>query len=122
MAEVIWRGNLTKTSLPQVVFRSWETRDSGRLTVQSEEAERSLCFIDGDLALAEGSFSGEGFLKKLLSIHALTALQAEECAAFARENNVSYPRALVEQGVIPPSRAWESLAGFWMEGRLPVLH
>jgi hypothetical protein len=115
MAEVIWRGNLTKTSLPQVVFRIWEKRDSGRLTVQSEEAERSLCFIDGDLALAEGSFSGEGFLKKLLSIHALTALQAEECAGFARKNNVSYPRALVEQGVIPPSRAWESLAEFWME-------
>jgi hypothetical protein len=115
MAEEIWRGNLIATSFPQVVFRIWEKRDSGRLTVQGEEAERSLCFIDGDLAMAEGSFSGEEFLKKLLSIHALTALQAEECAGFARENNVSYPRALVEQGVIPPSRAWESLAEFWME-------
>ena len=115
MAEESWRGNLTTTSFPQVIFRIWEKRDSGRLMVQNEEAEKSLCFINGDLALAEGTFSGEGFLKKLLSIRVLTALQAEECAGFARENNISYPRALIERGMIPPSRAWESLAEFWME-------
>jgi len=115
MAEEIWRGNLAKTSFPQVIFRVWEKRDSGRLMVRSEEAEKSLCFINGDLALAEGSFSGEGFLKKLLSLRVLTGLQAEECAGFARENNISYPRALIERGIIPPSRVWESLAEFWME-------
>ncbi|OGD31605.1 MAG: hypothetical protein A2V45_14490 [Candidatus Aminicenantes bacterium RBG_19FT_COMBO_58_17] len=115
MAEETWRGDLTTTSFPQVIFRIWEKRDSGRLLVRSEEAERSLCFINGDLALAEGLFSGEGFLKKLLSVHALTALQAEECAGYARENTVSYPRAIIERGIIPPSRVWESLADFWME-------
>jgi hypothetical protein len=115
MPEEIRRGNLTTTSLPQVIFRIWEKRDSGRLLVQNEESEMPLFFIDGDLALAEGSFSGEKFLKRLLSVHALTALQAEDCAGFARENSVSYPRALVERGIIPPSRVWESLAEFWME-------
>jgi len=115
MAEESWRGSLTTTSFPQVIFRIWEKHDSGRLLVQSEGSERSLFFINGDLALAEGSFSGEGFLKRLLSAHTLTALQAEECAGFARENHVAYPRALVEKGIIPPSRVWESLAEFWME-------
>jgi hypothetical protein len=115
MGEEIWRGNLTATSFPQVLFRVWEKRDSGRLLVQSKDTERSVYFIRGDLALAEGSFSGEGFLKKLLFGHALTALQAEECAGFARENNVSYPRAVIERGIIPPFRVWELLAEFWME-------
>jgi hypothetical protein len=115
MAEELWHGNLTTTSLPQVIFRIWDKRDSGRLTVQSEEARISLYFINGDMALAEGTFSAEGFLKKLLSIQALTALQAEDCAGFARENSVSYPRALIERGIIPPSGVWESLAEFWME-------
>jgi hypothetical protein len=120
MAEETWRGSLAATPFPQVIFRIWEKRDSGRLTVQSEAGQRSLFFINGDLALAEGSFSGEAYLKRLLATHSLTALQAEECSAIAREAKISYPRVLIERGVIPPSRAWESLAEFWMEELLSV--
>jgi hypothetical protein len=115
MADEIRHGNLNGTSFPQVIFRIWEKRDSGRLTVQNEGARTSVYFLNGDMALAEGTFSAEGFLKKLLSIRALTALQAEDCAGFARENSVSYPRALVERGDMAPSRVWEVLAEFWME-------
>jgi hypothetical protein len=115
MAEEIRRGSLTATSFPQVVFRVWEKRESGRLTAENEEAGRSLHFIGGDLALTEGSFSGEGFLKWLLSQRALTAVRAEEGAVFARENNVSYPRALVEREIMPPARVWEALVEFWRE-------
>ena len=115
MAEETWRGNLSTTSFAQFLFRAWEKRDSGRLEVQAEGGERSVYFINGDLALTEGSFSGEGFLKKLLSLRALTPLQAEECAGSPGENNKSCLRALIERGFISPSRVWESLADFWME-------
>jgi hypothetical protein len=115
MAEEIWTGNLSVTPFPQVIFRIWERRDSGRLMVQNDVARSSLYFINGDLALAEGTFSAEGFFKKLLSLRVLTALQAEDCAGFARAHSISYPRALIERGHMAPSQAWDALAEFWME-------
>lgn len=115
MSEESWRGNLSATSFPQVIFRTWEKHDSGRLMARNEEASASHYFIKGDMALAEGSYSADGFLKKLLSIRALTARQAEDCSSFAREHNVSYPRALIERGIVPAARIWELLAEFWMD-------
>jgi len=115
MADEIRQENLNGASFPQVIFRIWERRDSGRLTVQNKGAQTSLYFINGDMALAEGTFSAEGFLKKLMSIRALTLLQAEDCSGFARANSVSYPRALIERGNMAPSHVWEALAEFWME-------
>ncbi len=114
MAEEVWHGNSSTTSLPQFLFRTWEKRDSGRLTIQAEEGERYVHFINGDLALAEGSFSGEGFLRKLMSLRVLTPLQAEECSGLAGENKFSCLRVLIEREIISPSRVWESLAEFWM--------
>jgi Domain of unknown function (DUF4388) len=115
MAEEIWHGNVPATSLPQFLFRAWEKHDSGRLVVQAEEGARSIYLVNGDLALAEGSFSGEGFLRRLLSLRILTPLQAEECSGYAGENNFSCLRALIERGVVHPGRVWEMLAEFWME-------
>jgi Domain of unknown function (DUF4388) len=115
MAEEIQHESLTGVSFPLVIFRIWEKRDSGRLTVQDGEGRAIFHFINGDMALAEGTFSPEGFLKKLLAIRALTAVQAEDCAGFAREKGVSYPRALIERCHMAPSRVWEALAEFWME-------
>lgn len=115
MSEEIRHVNLTEVSFPQVIFRIWEKRDSGRLTVQNDEGRATFYFSNGDMALAEGTFSPERFLKKLLSIRALTAAQAEDCASFAREKGVSYPRALIERCNMAPSRVWEELAEFWME-------
>jgi hypothetical protein len=115
MADETWRSDLTTISLPQLLFRTWEKSDSGRLTIQNGEDKRSVFFIKGDLALAEGSFSGEGFLKRLLSLRALTPIQAEECAAPPGEKNPSCLRALIERGIISPARLWESLAEYWME-------
>jgi len=115
MAEENWRGNLSTVSFPQLLFRTWEKRDSGRLAIRAEEGERSVHFINGDLALAEGSYSGEGFLKRLLSLRALTPFQAEECSGPPGDNNKSCLRALIERGIVSPSRVWESLADYWME-------
>jgi len=110
-----WRGNLSATPFPQIIFRIWEKRDTGRLTVQAENLQTVLYFIRGDAALAEGTFSPEEFLKRLISARALSASQAEDCASFARQNSLSYPRSLIERCRIPPARVWELLAEFWME-------
>jgi hypothetical protein len=115
MAEEIRKESLNSVSFPQAIFRIWEKRDSGRLTVKNQDGQASFYFINGDMALAEGTFSPEGFLKKLFSSHVLTAVQAEDCAGYAREKGVSYPRALIERCQMGPSRVWEALAEFWME-------
>ena len=115
MTEETWRGNLGSTSFPQVLFKIWTKRDSGRLIIQEEGFERAVFFVRGDPALVEGSFSGELFLKKLLSTKALTAFQAEECAIYAHENKISYPRSLIEREVVSPSCVWGWLAEFWMD-------
>ncbi|MGB7296727.1 MAG: DUF4388 domain-containing protein [Candidatus Aminicenantales bacterium] len=115
MSEEIWRGNLAMTPFPQVLLNIWEKRDTGQLRLQGEGIEKSVSFIKGDLALAEGDFSNEIFLKKLLLGRALTAAQAEDCASYARENTVSYSRSLIEREIVTPSRVWESLAEFWLE-------
>jgi len=115
MADETRHGKPNGSSFPQVIFRIWVKRNSGRLTVQNKSSQTTLYFVNGDMALAEGTFSAEGFLKKLLSVRALTAVQAEDCAAFARENGVSYPRALIERCDVAPSRVWEALTESWME-------
>jgi len=115
MSEETWRGNLSAAPFPQVIFRIWEKRDSGWLTARNEERNAAQYFIKGDLALAEGSYPAEGFLKKLRSTRVLTAVQADDCSSFARERGLSYPRALVERGIVPASRVWELLAEYWME-------
>jgi hypothetical protein len=115
MAEETCQGNLAVTPFPQLLFRIWEKRDSGHLSIQTEGFERSVWFVKGDPAVVEGYFSGEMFLKSLLSVQALTALQAEECVTYARENKISYPRSLIEREIVSPSRVWGWLAEFWME-------
>jgi hypothetical protein len=103
------------TSFPQRLFRIWEKRDSGRLNIQTDGPERSVFFIQGDPALVEGHFSGELFLKSLLSARVVTPLQAEECARYARENEMSYPRLLIEREIAAPSRVWGYLSKSWMK-------
>jgi hypothetical protein len=115
VSEETWRGNLSATPFPQVVFRIWEKRDSGWLTARNEGKSAAHYFIKGDLALAEGSYPAEGFLKRLLSARVLTAVQADDCSSFARERCLSYPRALVERDIASASRVWEMLAEYWME-------
>jgi hypothetical protein len=116
MPEETWRGSLSAMPFPQVLFRVWEKRDSGLLTVRNEEATAAHYFIKGEVALAEGSYPAEGFFKKLLSTRVLTAGQAEDCSRFAKDRKLSYPRALIEQGIVAASRVWELLAEYWMEG------
>jgi hypothetical protein len=115
MPEETWRGNLAATPLPQILFRIWEKRESGRLRIQGDGIEKSICLVKGDPALVEGYYSGVLFLKNLLSSRTLTALQADECESYARETKTSYPRVLIEREIIPSSRVWESLAQFWLE-------
>jgi len=70
--------------------------------------------------LVEGSFSERDFEIKLMLSHILNSQQVEEGASYARENKVSFPRALVECGLLPPSRVWEILAEFWTEDLIPL--
>ncbi len=120
MNDESWRGDLALTPLPQVLRRIWEKRDTGELRIQSEAGDRSAYFIKGDLALAEGYFSPDLFIKTLLSSQILTPLQAEECARYAGEKNRSYPRSLIEQEIVPPFRVWESLTDSWRKEWLAV--
>jgi hypothetical protein len=115
MADETWNGNLALTPFPKLLFRLWEKRDSGHLSVQREGIERSIFFIKGDLALVEGCFSNELFLTKLLSAQVLTALQAEDCTHYARENKISYARSLIEQEIVASPLVWGALAEFWWE-------
>ncbi len=115
MPEEPWRGNLAAAPLPQTLFRIWEKRETGRLSIQRDGIERSIFLVRGDPALVEGYFSSDLFLKKLLATQALTALQADQCESYARETKTSYPRALIEREIISPSRVWESLTEFWLE-------
>jgi hypothetical protein len=120
MNENSWRGNFAATPLPQLLFRIWERKKSGHLRIQREEVEKNLCFSKGNLALAEGFFSEEDFQMKLMFTHILNSQQVEEGTSFARENKISFPRALVECGLLSPSRVWEILAEFWREDLIPL--
>ncbi len=115
MAEETWRSNLATFPFPQVLFKIWQRRDTGHLGIHGEGVERSVCFVKGDLALGDGHFSNDLFLKKLLSDQALNPRQAEECARHARENDISLPRTVIERGIATSSRVWDALAGSWME-------
>jgi hypothetical protein len=120
MNEESWRGNLATTPFPLVLFRIWERKKSGHLRIKGQEGERALYFSGGDLALAEGFFSEDNFLKKIIAARLLSVLQGEECARLARENKISLPRALVECGHLPPTRVWKSLTDFWIDDLLPL--
>ncbi len=115
MADETWHGNLAATPFPQLLFRLWEKRDSGHLSIRADGVERSVFFIKGDPALVEGCFSNERFMVKLLSARVLTGLQAEECAHYAREHKISYPRSLIEQGIVASPLVWGALAEFWWD-------
>ncbi|MBN2409494.1 MAG: DUF4388 domain-containing protein [Candidatus Aminicenantes bacterium] len=115
MSEETWRGNLATTPFPHILLRIWEKRDTGQLRLQGEGIEKSAAFIKGELALSEGDFSNEGFLKRLLSDRAITEARAEDCARYARENSISCPRAILERGIFAPSRVWEALIEFWLD-------
>jgi hypothetical protein len=108
-------GNLAVTPLPRVFFRLWEGKESGPLRIRGQEGEHSLYFLRGDLALAQGFFSEENFRRRLTAARLLGYAQVEECTKYARESRVSLPRALIERGLLPPRRVWESLTESWTE-------
>lgn len=82
--------------------------------------EKNLYLLKGDLALTEGCFSEEDFGKRLMLNNILTSEQVGEATRYAREKKISFPRALVERGLLPPSRAWEILTDFWREDLVPL--
>lgn len=120
MDENSWRENLAATPLAQLLFRIWERKKSGHLRIQGDGVEKNLCFSKGDLALAEGFISERDFQTKLMLTHILNSQQVEESISYARENKISFPRALVECGLLSPSRAWEILTDFWREDLIPL--
>ncbi len=76
---------------------------------------KNLCFSEGELSLAEGSFSEEDFAKRLVSSNLLSSQQVDESSKYALENKISLLRALIERGVLPASRALRTLTEFWRE-------
>jgi hypothetical protein len=120
MPEDIWHGDLAVSPMPQLLSSIWEKRLSGALRIFREGAEKILCFSKGELVLAEGFFSAEGWQRRLMSSHILNALQTEDCLNYARQNGVSFSRALIEREILPAARLWEMLGDFWIEDILPV--
>ncbi len=85
------------------------------MRIWGQEGEQSLYFLRGDLAVAQGFFSEENFRRRLTSARLLGYAQVEECLKYARESRVSLPRALIERGLLPARRVWESLTESWTE-------
>lgn len=105
---------------PRILYETWKNEDTGRLRIRGDGVERSASFVKGDLALADGYFSNALFLKTLLSKQLLSSLQAEECERYAREKGLSYPRSLIERGLLSAPTVWESLAESWRTEFLAV--
>jgi hypothetical protein len=120
MDEDLWRGDLTETPVAQLLFHFWERRKSGTLRLENKGTSQALLFSRGELALAQGYFSEDGFLRRLMSARLIGVLQAEECAGYARQSALSLPRALIEREVLAPGRVWELLTEAWLEECLPL--
>ncbi len=120
MNEDIWHGDLAVMPIPRLLSSIWKKRLSGALRIFREGVEKILCFSKGELVLAEGFFSAEDWQKRLMSSHILTSLQTEECLNYARQNDISFARALIEREILPASRLWEMLSDFWIEDILPI--
>lgn len=120
MTEDLWRGRLAETPLPVLLFHFWERRKSGALHLRSEAGERDLLISVGEQALAEGFFSEDLFRRRLMASRVLGVLQMEECANFARERDLTLPRALIERGALGPDRAFELAAESWLDECLPA--
>jgi hypothetical protein len=120
MTEDLWRGGLAETPLPLLLFHFWERRKSGALHLRGEAGERNFLISHGEQALAEGFFSEDLFRRRLMASRVLGVLQMEECANFAREYNISLPRALIERGALGSDRAFELVVDSWLEECLPA--
>jgi hypothetical protein len=120
MSEDIWHGDLAVSPLPRLLSNIWEKRLSGTLRIFRAGEQKTLCFSKGELVLAEGFFSVDNWQKRLMSSRILNALQAEDCLNYARQNGVSFSRALIEREILPAARLWEMLGDFWIEDILPV--
>jgi hypothetical protein len=120
MDENLWSGDLGSTPFPHVLFRLWENRRSGALKISLEESDKTIFFANGDLALAVASVSDISFQRRLLAGRALTAMQAEDGAGYARKNGIPFARALIERDILPIRRVWNLLADFWAEDIFPL--
>ncbi len=120
MTEDIWRGRLAETPLPLLLFHFWERRKSGALHLRAEAGDRDFLIARGEQALAEGFFSEDLFRRRLMASRVLGVLQMEECAGFAREHDISLPRALIERGALGADRAFELVVESWLDECLPA--
>jgi len=120
MTEDLWRGRLGETPLPLLLFHFWERRKSGALHLRGEAGERDFLISLGEQALAEGFFSEDLFRRRLMASRVLGVLQMEECASFARDYDISLPRALIERGALGSDRAFELVVDSWLDECLPA--
>ena len=120
MTEDLWRGRLAETPLPLLLFHFWERRKSGALRLKGEAGGRDFLISHGEQVLAEEYFSEDLFRKRLMASRVLGVLQMEECAGFARQHDISLPRALIERGALGPDRAFELTVESWFEECLPA--
>ena len=113
-------GNLAYYPFARLLLRLWEKKKSGRLRLQNGDTEKILFFYKGDPALTEACFPALEFLERLVQIAVLTGEQAEETRAHALEKHISFTRALIERQMLSPTKAWELMAEFWIDGLFPL--
>lgn len=109
------KGDFSTTPFPQVLFHIWRTEKTGTLTIKGGKSQEKIPFKKGNIVGELASFPEGPFLQSLVEKEIIDSHALEEGKGDEAGKNSSAITALIERGLISPSRLWQFMEDFFKQ-------
>jgi len=120
MEENFLKGDSSFSPFPRLLFSLWQEEKSVLLRIQRGATVKRLHLEKGNIVLEPNATPENDFLRILVERKAFLYSLLEECRLYAKKNNISFSRALIELKILMPSELWHLREDIFKEDLFPV--
>jgi hypothetical protein len=119
--EKVWlSGNLSDFPLPNLLFRIWKSKRTGRLDIKKEKIDKNIDFCEGNIIINAHSLDNKKFFAFLQNKKHIRSSDIKKCEEIAKSKKISPLRSLTEIHLISSLKLWNLLEIFLINETLPL--
>ncbi|MFW6123719.1 MAG: DUF4388 domain-containing protein [Acidobacteriota bacterium] len=120
MEKVRLSGNFSDSPFPNLLYRIWNSKRTGRLDIKKDRSEKNIHFSEGNIIVRASSFDNQKFFVFLQNQNQFPPSDMKNCVKYAKSKKISLLKALTELNVISSLKLWNFLEAFLVDEILPL--